>query len=792
MNKSYTIQKLRILFSVHVIATVASVVTSSLASAQNACLPITSRFPGSGTAPTGWPLPARAAFEPCCSSYQQCLSESGCSLARDLLTPRSAACAVCFERFMTCTSAASGTQPTNSTCGCQGRSCGERDPCTNTECSQAASCVVRVERPFMESRQPNNSYAGDAEWQYPPSEQRRFGYYFRPRDWDSAITALGAGLRGTSKVELFVLLQADMSNASRWVRLKELTIGATNPGNVNFAGYMYQQIDPIVVRPDSLYAVVVDCTSSDVCFFENPPRPLLPTKNIEILPADRPSLRIDGAFAQSSTQYVGYADIEITARGSLAHSHSVCQVGDALPTGRDSCVDAVCAAQPGCCSGSWGLGCIDQVAKSCGELCVRNNQVAALQKRTIAYAGATWPTPPCVGAPQGTMTSGTQLQTGKCDATGGQVFQFVEKSGGEWEIRRNATNLCLDVRLGQKVEGTPVQQYTCNDSAAQRFVLEPKPQGMQIRMAKSSLCVDIPNSTSTPGALMRLWGCNQSDAQIFSLRSPQIRKVLERTAELCIDSPGGRTTNGERLQIWICYRNDAQAWQVTDRGNNQWEVRRGTTGLCMDVPNGDAQSGRAVQQWSCNQSAAQTWVREPRAGGYQLRYAGSDLCVDIINNSNQKGAQLQLHPCNLTGAQIWGYEDPSPKNRYAIKALVNNRWVQVQNGGSGPLIAAATAIGPWELFERFDNADGSISLLSLQNNRFVTAENAGSSSLIARAQVIGSWEKFDGYFYVPPHYMRSKANNKYVTAEAAGNEPLIARATAIGPWENFQFVPQPD
>jgi hypothetical protein len=131
----------------------------------------------------------------------------------------------------------------------------------------------------------------------------------------------------------------------------------------------------------------------------------------------------------------------------------------------------------------------------------------------------------------------------------------------------------------------------------------------------------------------------------------------------------------------------------------------------------------------------------------------------------------------------------------AFFARANGKYVQVGDGGSSPLIAAASQAGPWERFERIDNTDGSISLVSLQNHKLVTTPDWGNAPLIAEATVLDSWEKFwleplflDGGFNLEGTALVANSNNNYVMADDAGASPLIARTSwAASFWEQFFF-----
>ncbi|HZM80996.1 MAG TPA: hypothetical protein VFC19_35180, partial [Candidatus Limnocylindrales bacterium] len=134
------------------------------------------------------------------------------------------------------------------------------------------------------------------------------------------------------------------------------------------------------------------------------------------------------------------------------------------------------------------------------------------------------------------------------------------------------------------------------------------------------------------------------------------------------------------------------------------------------------------------------------------------------------------------------YTTPPPSFT-ALRARANNQYVMAANAGASPLIAAATAIGPWEKFDLIDVGGGNIALRAQVNGGYVCAENAGASPLIANRTAIGPWETFR-LIHNPNGTISllAQANNRYVTAENAGASALIANRTAIGTWEQFDLI----
>ena len=131
----------------------------------------------------------------------------------------------------------------------------------------------------------------------------------------------------------------------------------------------------------------------------------------------------------------------------------------------------------------------------------------------------------------------------------------------------------------------------------------------------------------------------------------------------------------------------------------------------------------------------------------------------------------------------------TPGTVISLRSRANGQYVTADNAGASPLIANRTAIGPWESFDRINNADGSISLRAHANGKLVAADNAGAAPLLAKNTAIGSWESFDLVNNADGSVsLRARVNGMFVCAENAGAAALIANRAAIGLWESFDLV----
>ncbi|MEK8105697.1 ricin-type beta-trefoil lectin domain protein [Micromonospora sp. M12] len=86
---------------------------------------------------------------------------------------------------------------------------------------------------------------------------------------------------------------------------------------------------------------------------------------------------------------------------------------------------------------------------------------------------------------------------------------------------------CLDVDNSGTADGTKIQLYTCNGTAAQSWTRV----GDTYRVLGK--CLDIDNAGTANGTKVQLWTCNGTGAQVWqpqadgSIRNPLSGKILE-------------------------------------------------------------------------------------------------------------------------------------------------------------------------------------------------------------------------------------------------------------------------
>ncbi|MGW7285920.1 ricin-type beta-trefoil lectin domain protein [Streptomyces sp. NPDC054847] len=115
---------------------------------------------------------------------------------------------------------------------------------------------------------------------------------------------------------------------------------------------------------------------------------------------------------------------------------------------------------------------------------------------------------------------------------------------------------CLDVAGGSSADGTPVQLWDCNGSAAQRWTI--RSDGSVQALGK---CLDVTSGSTADGAKVQLYTCNGSGAQQWRHEAGS-GDLVNVPADKCLDASDNSSANGTRAQIWSCTGAANQKWRL--------------------------------------------------------------------------------------------------------------------------------------------------------------------------------------------------------------------------------------
>jgi chitosanase len=115
---------------------------------------------------------------------------------------------------------------------------------------------------------------------------------------------------------------------------------------------------------------------------------------------------------------------------------------------------------------------------------------------------------------------------------------------------------CVNVAGAATANGTAVQLYDCNGSAAQQWSLS----GGALVSAGSGKCMDVTSASTANGAKIQLYDCNGTAAQKWTFSGGEL---INSGSGKCLDVTDKSTANGARLQIWTCAGTSNQIWSMS-------------------------------------------------------------------------------------------------------------------------------------------------------------------------------------------------------------------------------------
>ncbi|KAB2976750.1 DUF1080 domain-containing protein [Streptomyces sp. SS1-1] len=136
-----------------------------------------------------------------------------------------------------------------------------------------------------------------------------------------------------------------------------------------------------------------------------------------------------------------------------------------------------------------------------------------------------------------------------------RIKQAGSPSGPRTGEVRGVNGKCLDVDNAGTADGTKVQIWTCNTTAAQRWTVD-----TDSTFRALGKCLDIDNAGTADGTKIQLWTCNGTGAQQWvpqtdgTVRNPRSGK--------CLDASGGTWNDGTPVHLWTCHTGPNQKWTL--------------------------------------------------------------------------------------------------------------------------------------------------------------------------------------------------------------------------------------
>ncbi|MFB7494458.1 RICIN domain-containing protein [Streptomyces sp. NPDC056161] len=120
-------------------------------------------------------------------------------------------------------------------------------------------------------------------------------------------------------------------------------------------------------------------------------------------------------------------------------------------------------------------------------------------------------------------------------------------------------------------------------------------------------CLDVAGASSADGTAVQLYDCNGTAAQQWTVGSDGTIRALGK----CLDVTGNSTANGAKAQLWSCGGGANQKWTVTAAH----DIVNPQADKCLDVTDNSSANGARAQIWSCTGAANQKWTAPAADGG---------------------------------------------------------------------------------------------------------------------------------------------------------------------------------
>jgi hypothetical protein len=124
-----------------------------------------------------------------------------------------------------------------------------------------------------------------------------------------------------------------------------------------------------------------------------------------------------------------------------------------------------------------------------------------------------------------------------------------------------AADKCLEVGGGKKDNGTPVQIYTCNGGAGQKWQIS----GEALVNVNSGKCLDIKSSGTANGTALQIWTCNNTAAQKWQYNTHATTRLYNPGTGNCLDL--ATYVNSRDARMWDCKGTDPQKFDITPSGH---------------------------------------------------------------------------------------------------------------------------------------------------------------------------------------------------------------------------------
>ncbi|MDA5283691.1 RICIN domain-containing protein [Streptomyces sp. Isolate_45] len=125
--------------------------------------------------------------------------------------------------------------------------------------------------------------------------------------------------------------------------------------------------------------------------------------------------------------------------------------------------------------------------------------------------------------------------------------------------------------------------------------------------AATNMCLEIRRSAGEDGATANQWTCNNSSSQKWLITHPTGQtNIVSMDSRKCLEIRGDVGDDGATANQWSCNNvPSSQVWRFQPATSGGWQIVGAYSGKCLTIRGqGD---GALASQWPCDNSPSQTW-----------------------------------------------------------------------------------------------------------------------------------------------------------------------------------------
>ena len=303
---------------------------------------------------------------------------------------------------------------------------------------------------------------------------------------------------------------------------------------------------------------------------------------------------------------------------------------------------------------------------------------------------------------------GAKIQLQAAKESDSQIFKIESQSDGWYMFKNLKSGKYLDVKGGDNIAGTVLQQYSKNSTAAQKFKLYDAGNGQYYLKSKLSLIVE--NTQQEDGDIyIDQASCGTDQKWVIKKTYSEGNVVNVANGDYIISSglgnsqvldiKSGSTSSGANVQIHKNNKSMAQNFHINKESDGWYTIQNNKSKKYLDVTSASSAPKANLQQYSGNKTNAQKFkFYESGDGKYYIK-SKLGTFVDVTDARSSSGTNVQMYTFNGCNAQKWTLEKTKDAIIYEKihKDIVKYKGTKYVSGGNTPRGWDCSGFTQWSL-----------------------------------------------------------------------------------------------